>query len=255
MKIDKSLMLRAFNVDSELAEPARDEIIEMNDLEAFYECVDHARKNADLVNLEFWLVEISTSRKSVEVIANSLVELTLEVLSPQNRLNEALVYLRYVQGSVFGDLHKQISELILQFDSAVLNDRSLVYSENWRNYDLTKRLETGHDQQHYYDRFIAYFHEINDEKMSQRVDEFKVDFLPRIMGYFIGLSESLEKMGVRRDTAVKAFIDFLKLAYPSFRPGLLKVGSAHEDSPTPVTPVPKAESVSTKQKGYGISKS
>jgi hypothetical protein len=255
MKLEPSLISRAFSVDPDTVEAARDEIIETNDVEAFYECITKAREANDIVNLEFWLVEVATSRKSVETIAGSLIELTKEVLIPQSRNNEAMVYLKYIQSSVFSDLHKEVSQLIVQLESQISNDQTVAYSDNWRNYDLSKRLEIGHDQQHYYDRFIAYFHETNDEKMSERIEEFKVDYLPRIMGYFIGLSESLEKFGVKRDTAVKAYMDFLKLDYPDFRPGLLKVGDKKETTSSPPQSPTKVEKVTTKKSGYGISKS
>ena len=254
MKVDLSLLSKAFSTEPETANVAKDEIIELNDIEAFYECITHARELRDDENLEFWLIEVATSRTSAEIVAKSLVELTLDVFIPQKRFNEALVYLKYLQGSVFGQLHKEIIEIIGKLEIEVDAAHAVKYTENWKTYDLSVPLQSGLDQQEYYDRFLAYFHATNDSRMSERVDDFKADFLPKMFGYFIGLSESLNSFGVQRDTAVKAYVDFLSLAYPKFRPGLLKTGSSTLESSTPVVQTMREERIATTQKGYGISK-
>lgn len=254
MKVDQALLFRAFSSEADTADAAKDELIELNDIEVFYECINYARELRDEENLEFWLVEVATSRKSVEIIAKSLIELTLEIFIPQSRFNEALVYLRYLQSSVYGDLHKEIVALIGRLEAGLEVSHSAKSTENWQTYDLTKPLQAGLDQQHYYDRFLAYFHATNDSTVSERVEEFQSDFLPKIIGFFIGLSVSLESYGVNRDTAVKAYVDFLKVAYPQFRPGLLKVGGSSITSSTPPVTTKQEKSFTTKQKGYGISK-
>jgi hypothetical protein len=254
MKVDQALLSRAFSVDADTADAAKDELIDLNDIEVFYECINHARELRDDENLEFWLIEVATSRKSVEIIARSLIELTSEIFVPQSRFNEALIYLRYLQSSVYGDLHKEIIGLIGNLEAGLEVSHSAKSTESWQTYDLSKPLQPGLDQQHYYDRFLAYFHATNDSKVSERVEEFQSDFLPKVIGFFIGLSDSLKSYGVNRDTAVKAYIDFLKMAYPQFRPGLLKVGGSSVTLPTPPVAMKQEESNTSKQKGYGISK-
>jgi len=254
MNFDHSLLIRAFSSDSETSESATQDLIALNDIEVFYDCINHAREIQDYENLEFWLVEVATSRKSVEIIAKSIINLTLEILIPQRRFNEALVYLKYLQNSVFGDLHKEIIGMIVKLEAELEVSQATKSTDNWQTYDLSKPLQRGLDQQQYYDRFLAYFHATNDATMSERVKEFQTDFLPNVMGFFIGLSTSLESLGVDRDTAVKAFVDFLKLAYPEFRPGLLKVGASSGESSTPAEVKKQERVVSTMKKGYDISK-
>jgi len=145
---------------------------------------------------------------------------------------------------------------------------NLIQNGQWESYDLTKRIEVGQTQQHYFDRFIAYFVETNNEERAELVAEMQIDYLPRIIGFFLGIKGSVSEFGVESETVVAAFMEFLKIAYPKFSPGLVKIRSgSFGESPDNETVIRSREpgqaanesvdsaTPKTSKKGYGITKS
>ena len=266
--LNLELLNLAFSEDPEIRDAAREKVIDLDSLKALHECVDHARKHNDFDNLEFWLIELVTCRGDAKTIGEAILALTIEIHRPQGRFNEGLVYLRYIQKSLFDDLHAQVTQIISEFDQALSQENRLIQSGQWESYDLTKRIEVGQTQQHYFDRFIAYFVETNDEERAEIVAEMQIDFLPRIIGFFLGIKESVSKFGVESETVVAAFMEFLKIAYPKFSPGLVKIrsGSFGEapDSETAIRSREPGQAVNENvesetskpsKKGYGLTKS
>jgi len=146
--------------------------------------------------------------------------------------------------------------LIERLDARLAEEATVQSTEGWRDYDLTARLETGHDQQHYYDRFLAYFHATNNDERRELMEQFRSNFLPNIIGFFQGMMGSIGQYGVESETVVKAFDDFWKAAYPDVKPGIprRRVGSGYQaPSETAV-----AEQPATPPRGlggYGVTKS
>lgn len=44
MKVDQALLFRAFSAETDTADAAKDELIELNDIEVFYKCINYARE-------------------------------------------------------------------------------------------------------------------------------------------------------------------------------------------------------------------
>jgi hypothetical protein len=245
----------AFDQDEQSRDTARTAIISTNSLVEFRSCVDRARSIQDLENLEFWLVEIVTSTFGLEEISLSIVELAEEVHIPDERFAESLLYLKYVEKSVFGDLQKRVIGLIETCEEGLRSNSRVVVGESWKSVDLSQPLVQGLSDQEHYDRFIAYFHHINEDTMAPIFDQMKVSFLPNALGFFNGLAGNMVKFGVKRDVIIQAFVEFRDLCYPSFRPGVPRSGSpAKTSEPTKST----STEVPTPPQGrssYGISKS
>jgi hypothetical protein len=266
--VNPQLLDLAFSKVSETRDSAREKIIDLGSIGALEECVAKSRREKDAENLEFWLIEKVTCRGDAKTIGQAIIELAIEVHKPQGRFNEGLVYLRYIQKSLFDELYLKVTQLIADFELALSRENKLIQNGQWENYDLTKRIEVGQTQQHYFDRFIAYFIETNDDERAELVAELQVDYLPRIIGYFQGLNSSISKFGVESETAIAAFVEFMKIAYPKFSPGLVKIrtGSFGQDPDAETAirsrePGQEVEENTENQgpkpskKGYGITKS
>lgn len=254
--VSPSQLDRAFSETESTRDSGRQEIIDSGSVDDFWECVDYARKHGRTDDLEFWLIEIATSGLDAEVLASGLIALAKEILEPQGRVYEALIYLRYIAPALFGDQHAQVLEFIERFDTQLSEETRVESTEGWRDYDLTGRLETGHDQQHYYDRFLAYFHATNNDERKQLMETFRSNFLPNIIGFFQGLMGSIGKYGVKSETVVKAFDDFWKAAYPDIKPGIPRrsTGGGYQ-APSTTMPTPQTSQPKTGLGGYGVTKS
>jgi len=245
---------QAFENDINLRAEGRELVVETGDVNDFLECADYAKTINDLDSLEFWLVEVATSRAELQTISSALFRLAQEVLGPQRRFHEGSVYLDYISRSLSGESETIALNLLTSFQNSALDGAEIVESDSWKTLDISNPLETGQTQQHYYDRFMAYFHAVHDERMISLFEELKLDFLPKIFGYFIGLTSSLKGKGVESETAIKAFTDYQRLNFKDFRPGIPKLkNSAPLNSA--ITPDASAE-VSTKKdiSAYGLSK-
>jgi hypothetical protein len=268
ISIDLVLLEASFGVNEEARDVAREAIIEESSIPILYQCVEEARRRNDAEALEFWLVELITCRGDAATIGKAILELSLEILEPQSRFHEGLIYLRYIQRSVYEDLHKEISNTLSRFENVAKLQTHVRATEGWKSYDITKGIERGKDQQHYYDRFVSYFMATKEEKMDPLIADLKVDFLPRIIGYFQGITGAISDYGVESETVIFAFDEFLKIAYPDFIPGAVKM-STGAFGVTPNAEVmiqPKAAGEETPKmavtqqakpakKGYGLSKS
>jgi hypothetical protein len=246
---------KAFDSDEATREAGRDEIIANAAVETLQFCSDHAKKIGDVDSHEFWLVEVATSRSDADTIALALAELTEEILLPQGRYFESMFYLEYIQKAVFGDIEDRISSLRVRVDSDAQTKSEVAPTDDWQDYDISKPLEQGHSQQHYYDRMRAYFAATKADKMDSLFEDLQVDYLPRIFGYFIGLSSALQELGVKSETAIRAFRDFQHDFYPDFRPGLPRAKKPSASPAPQATPEPAV--VETKSRsigGYGMSK-
>jgi hypothetical protein len=245
----------AFSSVLDEREAARTSIIQRNELPEFRKCVDRARREQDLENLEFWLIEIATSAFGLDEIALSVIELAEDVHIPEKRFAEATLYIRYIHRAVVGDAQKRASEIESKCQSGLISQTGLVVGDGWKEFDLTKPLEEGKDQQYNLDRLVAYFFHVNDETMAPLFEQFKTSFLPNVIGFLNGLASGIQEYGVNRDTVCLAFMTFMDLAYPNFRPGVPR-----RSSPATPSKAPQARStdeqvkpVSTRSP-YGISK-
>jgi hypothetical protein len=265
--LPKELFENAFSTDPDVQDEAREKIIDIATVSTFYECVDEARRRGDEESLEFWLIELVTSRGDAATIGKAIHELSVEVLGPQKRYREAMTYLTYIRKSVFNQLHSDITETIDRFEREIKANNSFVENDAWKSYDIATRIEKGKTQQHYFDRFVSYFTATKSEKMDPLIEDLKIDYLPRIIGYFQGVTGTLEEYGVESETVIGAFNYFLKITYPNFVPGAVKLTSgafgANPDQEISIKPREDGEPVqeaapqpATKpaSKGYAISK-
>jgi hypothetical protein len=248
-------LAKAFDLDEATRKAGRDEIIHSASVETLRFCSDHARRRGDADSHEFWLVEVATSRSDSDTIALAIAELAEEIWFPQGRYFESMFYLEYVEKAVFGEIENRISSIRSRVESEAEVRSEVTPSDDWKDYDISKPLERGHSQQHYYDRMRAYYAASKTDKMDPLFESLKVDYLPRIFGFFIGLSTSLEKHGVESETAIRAFRDFQSDYYPDFRPGLPRGNKSYATSvPQAASETPIAESKVRSLDGYGMSK-
>jgi hypothetical protein len=265
-QVDPQLLEAAFSSDEGVRDAAREKIIEIATIDAFYECVDAARVRGDAKNLEFWFLELITCRGDAETIGKAIYELAIEVHEPQGRFHEGLVYLRYIQKSVYEDLYENITAAIARFEELIVKADKFSQSGGWETYDITKPIETGKSQQHYFDRFLCYFMATKEQSMDPIINDMRTDYLPRIVGFFIGIKSSIVSYGVEGDTVVGAFSEFIKIAYPDFVPGAVKMSSGafgqspgvknkiSPNDPREAKPAPAAQPAKPASRGYGISK-
>lgn len=252
---DPAALAKAFDSDEAIRDEGRDEIIASASVETLQFCSDHAKQIGDVESHEFWLVEVATSRSDAETIALGIAELTEEILLPQGRYFESMFYLEYIQKAVFGDIENRIGSLRALVDSEAKSKSEVAPTDDWKDYDLSKPLESGHSQQHYYDRMRAYYTATKADRMDPLFEDLKIDYLPRIFGYFIGLSSALKELGVKSETAIRAFRDFQSDFYPDFRPGLPRAKKPIANPAPQAAPEPKvAEKKSRNIGGYGMSK-
>ena len=248
-------LAKAFDLDEATRKLGRDEIIATASVETLRFCSDHARQVGDTESHEFWLAEVSTSRSDPDTIALALADLTEEILLPQGRYFESMFYLEYIEKAVFGEIENRISSIRSRVEAEAQAKSQVTSTDDWKDYDISKPLERGHPQQHYYDRMRAYYAAAKTDQMDPLFETMKVDYLPRIFGFFIGLSSSLAKHGVDSETAIRAFRDFQHDYYPDFRPGLPRgkkpnASAVHEEAPE----LPIGESKARDLGGYGMSK-
>lgn len=254
--VSESQLSDAFSESDDLKERGRQFIIDSGSVEDFWLCVEHARKLTKPEDLEFWLVEIVTSGADPEVLGNGLLTLAKEVLVPQGRVYEAVFFLRYIAPALFGDQHREATSLMAQCEVSLAENRVVESNEGWRDYDLTGKIEAGKSQQHYYDRFLAYFHATNDGERAELMAKFQVNFLPMIYGFFLGMFSSIVKYGVQTDTVIKAFDDFWKSAYPNVKPGIPRGRSKAEyQSNSGLETIESKREQKPPKLGYGTSKS
>jgi hypothetical protein len=252
---DAAALAKAFDSDNAKREAGRAEIIASATVDNLQFCSNHAKVIGDIDSHEFWLVEVATSRSDADTIALALAELTEEILLPQGRYFEAMFYLEYIQKAVFGEIEDLISSLSARIGSEAKLNSKVAPTAAWKTYDISKPLEQGHSQQHYYDRMRAYFAATKADKMDSLIEQLKVDYLPRLFGYFIGLSSALEKLGVESETAIRAFRDFQHDFYPDFRPGLPRAKKPNAGKTAQVAPEsPVTEKKNRDIRGYGMSK-
>lgn len=248
-------LAKAFDSDEATRDEGRDEIIASASVETLQFCSDHAKQIGDVESHEFWLVEVATSRSDAETIALGIAELTEEILLPQGRYFESMFYLEYIQKAVFGDIEDRIGSLRGLVDSEAQSKSEVAPSDDWKDYDLSKPLETGHSQQHYYDRMRAYYTATKADNMDSLFKDLQIDYLPRIFGYFIGLSSALEELGVQSETAIRAFRDFQNDFYPDFRPGLPRAKKPNANPAPQAAPEPQVTEKKSRDIGsYGMSK-
>ncbi len=246
---------KAFASDPQTRDAGRDEIIASYYVEGFQFCSDHAKRIGDVDSHEFWLVEIATARADADTTAEALAELAEEILFPQGRFFESLFYLEYIEKALFGELEDRIRQLRIQASESAASSTDLVPGDDWKTYDLSKPLERGKSQQHYYDRLRAYFFAVKEEKLDTLFADLQVDYLPRIFGYFIGLTSGLKELGVESETSIRSFRDFQSDFYPNFRPGLPRAKKSAPAVATGETVESKpAKSEPRSLGGYGMTK-
>lgn len=252
--LDQQALAKAFDSQPEIRAEGRDQIVSGGRIEDFYECADFAQVIHDSESLEFWLVEVATSREHAEILAKAIFRLAEEVLAPQRRFHEGAVYLEYIARAVSGESETKALDLLSQFESQARIDSEISQSETWKTLDISQALELGQTQQHYYDRFLAYFSAVHAERMVPLFDELKFDYLPNIFGYFIGLTTSIKEKGVKSETAIKAFRDYQALFFNEFRPGIPR----QKNSSSSYGPAKHRDGEGSSGKkdisGYGVSK-
>lgn len=221
----------AFSSDSEVKEAARKQIIEMNSVDAFQQCVAQARIVKDQDSLEFWLIELATSDNDENIIGNAVSDLAEEILEPQLRLVEGLVYLDRAAKLTSGDVTTRILEIKSRFQTKVESATGVVSSEEWRTTDISKPLESGKTQQDYYNRMRAYFYAVKDKdkdfaSLLDTLVNKPHTYLPMIFGLFQSLTSGMKKYGVESETVIKAFYDF----QTEYLSGLESSASANADT-------------------------
>lgn len=205
------MLFDAFSPDPELKQAARNQIIEMNSIVAMQQCIAQARIVKDQDSLEFWLIEVVTSSAEVNIIGNAVSDLAEEVLEPELRFAEGLVYLDHVAKLTSGDVTTRILNIKSRFQDKLRSATRVVSSEDWRTTDISKPLETGKTQQDYYNRMRAYFYAVKDKDFASLLDTLVNNprtYLPMIFGLLQSLTSGMKKHGVESETVIKAFYDF-----------------------------------------------
>ena len=253
--LDQGALAKVFHSDPEVRAEGRALVVSGASIEDFYQCADFAKGINDEDSLEFWLVEVVTSRAQSATIAAAIFRLAEEVLQPQGRFFEGSVYLKYIARAVTGDTEAKALVLLERFENQARIGTEIVQSQAWRDFDISQSMALGQSQQYYYDRFMAYFSAVHDQTMVPLFEELQFDYLPNIFGYFIGLTSSLKEKGVKSETAIQAFSDYQNMFFSDFKPGIpkqLTSGSAYAS----VMHQEREAPVATKNiGGYGLSKS
>lgn len=214
------MLLRAFGSNEEEVEEARKEILALKSSVAIEQCVERSRTNQDLINLEFWLMELAKTWIDVVISADALNRLFDEVWEPQERFHEALLYLTRIEGMVSGRLREEVTSRVFRSRRAVSEKSVFVIGHGWKSWSAKVGFESPQES---FDSLVSFYMSLSDEKVAPIEEGMRNNFVSGCSVYlraFLGTSKN-----VAPEIAHAAYGQFL-----SIRSGGLKLNPPVSDS-------------------------
>lgn len=210
--IPERTLLRAFRSDEEEAEGAREEIVALKSIPAIEHCVHLAQTNKDVINLEFWLMELAKTWIDLNVSADALTRLFDEVWEPQGRFHEALLYLTRIEGMLSGSNREEVATRVSLSHRAVSGKSAFVMGDGWKSWSA----EVGFDSpQKSFDSLVTLWMSLSDEKVTLRANSMKANFVldcSAYLGGFLGSAKAVDS-----EVAHAAYGYFLSIRWGSLK--------------------------------------
>lgn len=206
------MLLRAFGSNEEEVEEARKEILALKSSVAIEQCVERSRTNQDLINLEFWLMELAKTWIDVNVSADALTWLFDEVWEPQGRFHEALLYLTRIEEMLSGSNREEVAIRVSLSHRAVSGKSAFVMGDGWKSWSA----EVGFDSpQKSFDSLVTLWMSLSDEKVALRANSMRANFVldcSAYLGGFLGSAKAVDS-----EVAHAAYGYFLSIRWGSLK--------------------------------------
>ncbi len=210
--IDEPTLLRAFGSDEQQIEKAREEILAYKSMAAIEHCVELSRAKSDIINVEFWLMELAKTWIDVNVSAGALTQLFDEVWEPKGRFHEALLYLTRIEGALSGSHREEVAARVSRARRAVSEKSAFVIGDGWKSWSS----EAGFDSpQKSFDSLVTLWMSRSEERIARIFDGMTKNFVLYCSAYLGGFMAS--SANIDTEVAHAAYGHFLSIRLPNLK--------------------------------------
>lgn len=210
--IPERTILRAFGSDEEEAEGAREEIVALKSIPAIEHCVNLARTNQDVTNLEYWLMELAKTWIDLHASADAFSRLFDEVWEPQGRFHEALLYLTRIEGMLSGSHREEVATRVSLSRRAVSEKTAFVMGDGWKSWNAGVGFDSP---QKSFDSLVALWMSLSDEKVARTAASMEANFVTGCSMYLHGFLGTAK--GVDPEVAHAAYGYFLSIRWGNLK--------------------------------------